>query len=239
MGYVYLIKNIKNNKIYVGSTVEVEKRMRSHRNGLVGGYHDNWKLQKDFDLYGDSVFEYMLLHETNVDEERYFIEADIIEQLRTYEYGYNLSVDGRGMYILTDDTREKMRKNTIGKNNPFYGRKHSEETKRMLSEKASKRVGYKNPFYGKTHSQKSIDKMNKSFQKLKDSGWVNPQKGIPKSDEAKRNNALAQPKRKSVYAEGKKYMSISECAKDIGVVRATVRNRINSNKYPNYYYIND
>lgn len=53
-----------------------------------------------------------------------------------------------------------------GKNNPFYGRKHSEETKRIIKERTPRFFGRNNPFYGKTHDDKTrrIIKMKRTFQ---------------------------------------------------------------------------
>lgn len=237
MGYVYMIQNLKNNKLYIGSTVNIKNRIMAHKRGLRGGYHDNHILQEEYDYYGEESFVYTLLCEEDDDDKRYSIEADIIQSLKTYENGYNLSMDGRGRYMLSDSTREKMRTSSIGENNPFYGKSHTNESKKIMSEYAKKRVGDKNPFYGKSHTKETLDKIAKSYSKLKESGWVNPQKGVPKSERAKLNNALAQPSRKSVHAEGNEFISISQCAKHLGVVNSTVRNRINSEKFPDYYYI--
>lgn len=64
-----------------------------------------------------------------------------------------------------------------GKNHYFYGKKHSEETKRKQSEANSGRnnpnygkVGIDNPFYGKTHSEETKRKMSES-RKGKPSGF--------------------------------------------------------------------
>ena len=47
-----------------------------------------------------------------------------------------------------------------GSKNPFFGRYHTPENKRIRSEDMSKRYkGEGNPFYNKTHSQKSRDKI--------------------------------------------------------------------------------
>lgn len=239
MGYVYMIQNVVNNKIYIGSTVNYKNRVMAHKRGLKGGYHDNRKLQKDYDEYGIEAFCYTLLCEESDEDKRFELEAVIIQALNSYESGYNLSIDGRGKFLITEETRKKMSENNIGEKNNFYGKKHSDETRKIISDNAKSRVGEKNSFYGKKHSQESLNKIAKAYDELKESGWLNPQKGVPKSEEAKRKNALSQPSRKSVYADGKVYISISQCAKELGVVNTTVRNRINSEKFPEYYFIGD
>lgn len=56
----------------------------------------------------------------------------------------------------SEKTKEKIRNRTkgkyIGKLNPFFGKTHSKETRKVLSEKASKKRGKSNPFFGKHHS---------------------------------------------------------------------------------------
>lgn len=239
MECVYEIININNGKKYIGSTVNYHKRRLGHKASLRGGYHDNRLLQKDFDVYGEDSFQFKVVKETSTEEERFALEEELIQRQKTYVTGYNLTVDGRGKYIITAETRQRMRENTMGENNPFYGKTHTEESLKIMSQKARERTGPKNPFYGKTHSQETLDKIARSFKKLKDSGWISPQKGVPKTPEANRNNALAQPTRKPVHAGGREYISISECAKDLGVVNTTVNNRVKSDKYPDYYFIDN
>src|SRR5699024_10047733 len=241
MGTVYSITNTKNSKKYIGSTVDYEERVKSHLRGLRGGYHDNRKLQKDFNIYGEESFKFEILHEIkdDIDRERFKLEEQAVKFYESYETGYNLSYDGRGNYVVTEETREKFRDNAKGDRNPFYGKTHSIEVKNKLSEYASKRVGDKNPFYNRTHSEVTKDKIREAIRCKYDNGWEHPMKGVPKTDIQKRNNMLGQPRRKEVIAEGCEYPSISACATELGISRATVRNRINSDKFPDYHFIND
>lgn len=55
---VYEIRNKENNRVYIGSTVDLEKRWSSHRAALKGGYHSNKELQKDYDKFGINSFEF-------------------------------------------------------------------------------------------------------------------------------------------------------------------------------------
>lgn len=62
-----------------------------------------------------------------------------------------------------------------GKNNPFYGKHHSDETKKILSQKLKGRnrtdqfkqnvTGKNNPFYGKKHTDIMLDKMKNTYYK--------------------------------------------------------------------------
>lgn len=71
--------------------------------------------------------------------------------------------------ILNSKLYEKIRKNLIifvsGENNAFYGKKHTEDTKRKMKSNRKKFSGENNPFYGKKHSENTKVKMknNKSI----------------------------------------------------------------------------
>lgn len=59
----------------------------------------------------------------------------------------------------TKETCEKMSVALRGKNHPIYGQHLSDETKKKLSEINK---GEKNPFYGKKHTKKSCEKIAKA-----------------------------------------------------------------------------
>src|SRR5699024_3598362 len=137
---VYMRINKSDGKKYIGSTVDYKKRVRSHLNGLRGGYHENEKLQKDFDVYGEESFEFEIVHHVTDgnSDKRFRLEAELIKFYNSYESGYNRSYDGRGRYIITDQIRKRMSERTSGENNPFYGKTHTAETRKIMSKLASK-----------------------------------------------------------------------------------------------------
>lgn len=56
----------------------------------------------------------------------------------------------------------KISKATTGKNNPFYGKKHSIEARSKISlQGLGRRIGDKNPFYGQKHTIETIKKLSK------------------------------------------------------------------------------
>lgn len=75
------------------------------------------------------------------------------------------------------------RKNYSGENNPFYGKKHSEKSKKKMGGAAVDYSGENNPFYGKTHTKENIEKMRERMGG-KVSGSDNPFYGKSHSNES-------------------------------------------------------
>lgn len=61
------------------------------------------------------------------------------------------------------ETRKLQSENQMGDNNSFYGKKHTSQTKSIISYKISeKNRGVNNPFYGKTHTEFTRIKLRKN-----------------------------------------------------------------------------
>jgi len=67
-----------------------------------------------------------------------------------------------------------------GKNNPFYGKKHSDKTKKLISEgNKGKLSGNKNPTYGRPRSEETKKKISETMIKKEVSkGKNNPMYGV-------------------------------------------------------------
>lgn len=61
---IYKISCLYENKVYIGSSVDIDRRWTEHRNKLNKGRHPNKQLQEDWDCYGDDSFIFTLLEET-------------------------------------------------------------------------------------------------------------------------------------------------------------------------------
>lgn len=61
---IYLIQNIQNGYSYIGSSINIENRIKTHFNNLRKHKHINKLLQYDFDAYGEACFNYQVLEET-------------------------------------------------------------------------------------------------------------------------------------------------------------------------------
>lgn len=58
---IYQIHNKVNNKVYIGSSQEINKRFRAHRNMLLKNNHDNIYLQRAWNKYGEDSFSFEII----------------------------------------------------------------------------------------------------------------------------------------------------------------------------------
>lgn len=159
---IYKITNRVNGKIYIGqTTTPLLQRWRAHRNSK-----SNCVFHKAIRKYGAENFTV----------EQIDIAADCDELNKKEQYwirhynsmrpnGYN-STTGGDNTCACDEVKQKLSKqrmgannhmygrNMTGANNPFFGKKHTAETRKKLSEHAKQRTGSKNSFYGKSLTEK-------------------------------------------------------------------------------------
>lgn len=87
---VYLIENSVTGRKYVGSSSNVDRRIKTHKQHLEKGCHNNRKLQKDHDLYGMDSFKFIILerdiaHDLLTAYEKYWIyKHDAIVRFKGY-----------------------------------------------------------------------------------------------------------------------------------------------------------
>ena len=183
MENIYMIINNSNKRKYIGRTNRPKDRKATHFNLLRQGKHHSAEMQKDFDLYGESAFEFIILNNDVSEEEIEELELSLI---KANENGYNMI------------NQSKRIDNYIhhGESNGMYGKKHSDESKeRMRESKKGMYDGEDNPFYGKKHSDETKNKISE-----KNKGRL---KGIPKSEEQKEKMRNSSPKSIPVIIEGK------------------------------------
>lgn len=85
---IYVIKNTHNDKVYVGSSFNIQKRWDSHLSSLRSDRHHSCKLQGDYNLLGESSFYLEIVEETNSNIKEK--EDGWISDLNSKEYGYNI-----------------------------------------------------------------------------------------------------------------------------------------------------
>lgn len=189
---VYRIINKINGKSYIGKTVrDLNVRISQHLWYVKNDskYHIHCAIRK----YGFENFDVETICTTDNELFLNEIEKFFIAYYNTFKKGYNMTIGGEGTSGLTlsEDHKkrlsESMKGKYTGRNNPFYGKKHSEESKRKMSEagggkhpsdetrrkmsesqKGEKnhnwgKTGENNPRYGKKHSEETIRKLSESM----------------------------------------------------------------------------
>ncbi len=130
---IYAHINKINGKIYIGQTCRDVNRRWANGLGYKGNNHFNNAIKK----YGWDNFEHIVLFDDLSQEMANIIEEYLIKKYDTTnkKHGYNMRSGGS---------------NLCGSDNPNYGRKHSEESKEIISKKAKIRFSNKenHPRYG-------------------------------------------------------------------------------------------
>ncbi len=165
---VYVIQNLVNGKVYVGSALNIRKRLRWHLADLRKGRHCNGRLQRAWVEFGASSFAMHPFVNTSPERvDRLRLEQLYIDLLGACDpaIGYNIapkagSNQGVKRGPLTDEQKEHLRRINTGKRHSdeskaktsaalagrcLRGRgfKHSEEHKDLLSE--TNRQTWKDP----------------------------------------------------------------------------------------------
>lgn len=130
---IYCIKNINNNKVYIGSAIDLDSRIRGHRHYLNKGKHANRHLQASWNKHGEASFSFIVIERVHksqlLEREQYWI--DFYDAANGG--GYNLRLTASSNLGIKFSDKSKLKMVRFGKDNPFYGKTHSEEFKAKLS----------------------------------------------------------------------------------------------------------
>ncbi|MFI5252384.1 MAG: GIY-YIG nuclease family protein [Bacteroidota bacterium] len=96
---VFQVKNIANGKVLLGSSLNLEGALNSHKFMLTIGKHRNEAIQKDWDKYGPDKFIFEILEtvkvkeddpDFNISDELTLLEQIWLEKLQPFgDKGYN------------------------------------------------------------------------------------------------------------------------------------------------------
>ena len=185
MGGIYRIRNVINNKIYIGSAFNFKVREKRHFNQLRKGKHHSVLLQRAFDKYGEENFVFEIVYEAKEEElnkeDLLKLEQKYLDELKPFApIGYNVSRKATNCVLYGEENGMWGKR---GKDNPNYGRKDkpevfeikskaqkgrkvSEETKKKLSQIAKERYKTeKSPFYGKHWDEENKKRLSKQHNK--------------------------------------------------------------------------
>ena len=216
-GIIYIIRNKVNNKLYIGQTTNKKGfngRYRESGEGIEKVYnHYKWKKDHDksynvhllnsIEKYGFNAFE--------VDEK--FDIAYSKEELNKLEYMYieiyecrNINKGYNNRYggdngKLSEEQKHKLSELLSGENSPWYGKHHTEESKKKMSEKLKERwedEEYKQYMSEKLKEKWKDEEFKQRMSKITKERWKDkefrqsmtgenhPLYGVPCSEERKR-----------------------------------------------------
>ena len=127
---IYQIKNLINNKIYIGSTIHFKVRWNEHTNALKQNRHHSILLQRAWNKYGGEAFEFSIIEIVKDKDDLYKIEQLWLDATKCYypEMGYNICSIAKCAVVLPV-LIETRRKQSIAQT----GRKHPDEVKAKIS----------------------------------------------------------------------------------------------------------
>ena len=157
---VYQIVNVVNNKIYVGSAIDFNRRKNTHLRLLNLGEHHSIKLQNSFNKYGKDKFKFEILERLTTSENLISVEQKYLDSLKPH---LNMVlIAGLNSHIgmkRSQETKNKMRNSQLGKT-------HTQETKEKL-----RQINL-----GKRQSENTINKKRraqfKTIQQIKLNGEI-------------------------------------------------------------------
>ena len=110
--------------------------------------------------------------------------------------------EGSSGYKHRDETIQKMQENRIGEKNQFFGRTHSEQTKKIISE--AKKAEPSRPWLGKRMSEETKKKISESLR---------GRAGIKHTEESRKKMSLAHKGKKQAPPSEETCKKLSESVK--------------------------
>lgn len=165
-----------NDKKYVGITSQ--KVQHRWRNGK--GYQNSPAIYNAIIMHEWENIEKNILYTHLTKEEAEIMEVKLITKYKSNQkkYGYNIQNGGHSVGYLSQETKSKISKSKkgkgLGKDNPFYNKTHTAETKAKLSRLAK----------GRKHTGEARNKISE-IQKIKVVQLTKDDKKIKVWDSAK------------------------------------------------------
>lgn len=173
---VYCFTNNINSKKYIGITSDIKRRFKQHKGMRSRAVVFCLAIKK----HGFENFKFKILKENLTLEDAKIFEVQFIQELNSMvPNGYNRTKGGDSSVKHTiasiEKIKEKNRLYRLNNPDPRKGKKHSEETKKIMSKLASERInrprGNRHWNYGKKTSDLSKQKMSIS-QTLGNNGFA-------------------------------------------------------------------
>lgn len=172
-GFLYAIINVKNKKLYIGK--KHYKGRRNRKNNTYYEVNNKWEfytssskyVNEDIEKIGIEYFVFIILKNYEGDIKLAKAEEDLQKELKVLNCKigddflfYNRSINGKLFRSTEKDKSKKIQPltNYLGKNNPNFGKKHTEEARKIMSEASKNRKtnpeSYKKSFITKIKNRK-------------------------------------------------------------------------------------
>lgn len=147
------------NKYYVGIT----SRNPTDRWGLNGCNYRKQVFNNAIKKYGWNNIQHIIVSKNLTEKQAKTMEICLIRELKSHisTHGYNVTQGGEGFLGFK----------RFGKDNSFYGKHHTDETKKLMKERHYVCTGKNNSFYGKHHTEEARRKIS---EKAKERYKTNP-----------------------------------------------------------------
>ncbi|KAG0890038.1 hypothetical protein G6F15_000134 (mitochondrion) [Rhizopus arrhizus] len=238
---IYLLHNLVNGKQYVGSSIDLKRRLYSYYSP--SKLIDNRYISNSIMKYGHNNFTVLILE---LVKESDHIKTDLLNREQYYidllkpvlnlnptagsSLGFKHSDETKALLVslrtgksLSEETKQLLSELFSGELNPFWGKTHNFDT---LTRMKLSKIGELNPMYGREKSPEFIEQMHKDKY-----GSNNPMWGKTHSEDTL--NKI----RKSVYVYDaltmeliKEYNSSVTAKKDLKMGYDTLKKYLNSNK---------
>jgi len=189
---IYCLRNIEDGKVYIGSSINIERRKRGHLSYLRSNNHSNAHLQLAFNSYGINSFEFSILENVDVTEliarEQYWIDYF---NSSNREFGYNICPRA-DHHTVSNETKRKISLSSMGKIMSEESNKKHSITNKLLGIKLPSRKGVKVSDVTKlkcSNSRKLFLKNNPAFK-------VYSHKGLQRTEATKLKMSIAAKNRK-------------------------------------------
>lgn len=113
---IYEIRNLVNDKFYIGSAINLNKRKHNHLSDLRLNKHRNKHLQSSYNKHGEDKFEFTVLCEC-IYNELIKLEQKFIDDLNP-EYNICKVAGSQLGMRRTNESRQRMREAQLGKKQP-------------------------------------------------------------------------------------------------------------------------
>ena len=216
---IYKIRNVVNNKFYVGSTVDARIRFQAHKRKLRTGKHQSPHMQAAWNKYGEDCFKFEVVEQVDCSEKLLIAEQVWLDEHAGKPYCYNWAKDASAPMRGKKHSKESIIKCAAagakcpkGVDSVLYGIPRSAETKAKISEKCK---GLPNKMKGLKLSEQGRANISAAVKRGEDSFWYG--KRPPVADMSQKEIIAVLPDQTT-----RRFISLSNMRDTLGVSVATI-----------------